>query len=281
MSKTLLETLQGGAKYLEARGVADARLNMEHLLAKVLRCKRLDLYLEFDRPMAEAELVPLRELLRQRGERVPLQHLLGEVEFHGRSFACDARALIPRPETEELVGILLTRFAEQPPQRVADVGCGSGVIGLSLAAEWPECEVSLTDRSEDALALTRENAARLGLDTERLRFAASDLLDACDGGYGLIVANLPYIPSGDIEALQAEVRYDPAEALDGGPAGTDLMNRLLLQAIDQLDPGGLIALEFGEGQGDALLEAAAAAGLHEAKCLKDLSGTTRFLLALR
>ena len=109
--KTLLDTLQGGTKYLEQRGVDDARLNMEYLLAKVLQCERMDLYMDFDRPLLEAELVPLRDLLRGRGERQPLQHLLGEVEFHGRRFRSDARGLIPRPETEELVGIIISRIA--------------------------------------------------------------------------------------------------------------------------------------------------------------------------
>jgi len=279
--KTLLETLQGGTKYLEGRGVSDARLNMEHLVAKVLGCKRLDLYLEFDRPMAEDELAPLRELLRQRGERVPLQHLLGEVEFFGRTFKSDARALIPRPETEELVGMLLTRFRAKPPASVVDVGCGSGVIGLSLAAEWLESEVTLVDISRDALALARENAEAIGLGSGRVEIVEGDLLSGLEGPFDLVVANLPYIALEETGALEAEVSHDPELALVGGPRGTELIIRLIADLSGKVASGGLVALEISEGQDVELLAELSAAGLRGGECLKDLTDTERFLLALR
>lgn len=279
---TLLESLQGGTKYLEGKGVADARLNMEHLLAKVLECGRLDLYMQFDRPMAEAELAPLRELLRKRGEREPLQHLLGEVEFHGREFGSDRRGLIPRPETEELVGMLLGRYADgDPPQRVVDVGCGSGVIGLSLAAEWEMARVTLIDISPQALALTRENAERLGIDLQRLDIIEGDLLEAADGEFDLMVANLPYIAPGEIAGLQAELAHDPRQALDGGAGGVEIMRRLIATAPGRLAPGALLALEIGEGQEDGLLGDLGSAGFRDAHCVQDLAGVPRFLLALR
>lgn len=279
--KTLLETLQGGAKYLEGRGVADARLNMEHLLAKVLDCKRLDLYLEFDRPMAEEELVPLRELLRKRGERVPLQHLLGEVEFLGRRFKCDARGLIPRPETEELVGLLLKRFEASPPASVVDVGCGSGVIGLTLAAEWRDSALTLVDLSPDALALAGENATAIGLASDRVGWVESDLLAAVPGPFELVVANLPYIAPEELVEIQPEVAFDPPVALDGGAGGKELILRLIDDLTNKLAPAGMVALEIGEGQEGELLPALAKAGLRDGECVKDLSGSGRFLLALR
>ena len=279
--KTLLETLQGGAKYLEGRGVEDARANMEALAAKVLGCGRLDLYMDFDRPMAEAELAPLRELLKRRGERVPLQHLLGSVEFLGREFKCDARALIPRPETEELVGMLITRFKDAPPASVVDVGCGSGAIGLSLAAEWPDAAVTLVDRSPEALALTGENAVEIGLAEGRVEILEGDLLEGLEGRFDLVVANLPYIDPTEEAGLQAEVTHDPAMALYAEDGGIALIRRLIADLPGKLAPGGLVALEIADGQGDEGVRLLEAANLREAQCVKDLSGSGRFLLALR
>ena len=156
--KSILEVLQGGAAFLERKGVESARLNMEHLLAHALGLKRMDLYLQFDRPLSEEELVPLREWTARRAAGEPLQHLLGPVDFYRFTFKTDARGLIPRPETEELVEKIIDRCRLCPPARVLDMGCGSGVIGLSLAAAFPAATVMLADFSADALALARENA---------------------------------------------------------------------------------------------------------------------------
>src|SRR5205814_1739948 len=176
------------------REIDSPRLNAEHLLAQVLGCKRIDLYLKFERELDEAELALLRERVRRRGQGEPLQHLLGTVEFCGHTFLCDKRALVPRPETEELVELLLNSEigslkAEIRNQKSAilDVGTGSGVIALSLAAGLPESEVHALDISEEALALARENAARLGL-ADRLQFIRSDLLTYVTHVYDLIAA---------------------------------------------------------------------------------------------
>src|SRR5262245_43094958 len=176
--KTVLETIRSGAPWLEKAGVENARLNMEHLLAKVLGCRRMQLYMDFDRPLDETQLSPLRDLVKRRGKGEPLQHLLGSVEFCGREFKCDGRALIPRPETEELIEKILVacrRDGVPAPADILDMGAGSGVIGLTLAFAFPDSRVTLADVSPDALALTRENAELLGLPLERLTFVESDL----------------------------------------------------------------------------------------------------------
>jgi release factor glutamine methyltransferase len=149
---TVLETIDGGARYLEKRGIGDSRRNMQIMVAHQLACTRMQLYTQFDRPLGESELVPLREMLKRRGEGVPLQHVLGVVSFHHRDFKSDARALIPRPETEELAEWILS-MSMGDDLKVLDMGCGSGVLGLTLAAERPSWHVTLADVSEDALAL--------------------------------------------------------------------------------------------------------------------------------
>src|SRR6476469_6049657 len=172
---TVLEVLQSTTAYFKKHGVESPRLNAEHLLAYALARKRLALYLEFERVLQETELAPLRELVRRRGQGEPLQHLLGTVEFCGHTFLCDKRALIPRPETEELVELLISETGNRKLGRILDVGTGSGVIALSLAAKISEAEILASDIADDALSLARENAARLGLN-ERVQFVCSDLL---------------------------------------------------------------------------------------------------------
>lgn len=285
----VLEVLQSTSAYFKKRKVESARLNAEHLLAHALGRKRIELYLDFDRPLEEAELAPLRELVRRRGQGEPLQHLLGTQEFCGRSFLCDKRALIPRPETEELVELLIAEIGRsgageagpsnrKPEMRILDVGTGSGVIALSLAAALPAAEVHAIDLSPDALALARENAERLGL-SHRIQFKESDLMTYVTHVYDLIVANLPYVPSAERAALSREVLCDPEMALFGGEAGDEMIRKLIAQAGEHLAPGGLLALEIGIGQADALAAALAAANYHDISQRHDSAGVTRFLLA--
>jgi release factor glutamine methyltransferase len=271
---TVLEVLQSTKTFLEKRGIENPRLNIEHLLAHVLHKNRMDLYLQFDQPLTEAELDPLRALVRRRAQGEPLQHLLGTVEFLGRTFAVDRRALIPRPETEQLVELVLARAGGC--QRILDVGTGSGVIAVTLAAEIPAARVEAVDISPDALALAGENAARHGM-TERITFHTADLLGEIAGPFDLIIANLPYIPSGDLPHLAREVQYDPRLALDGGPEGLDLIRRLLDDATTRLR--GELVLEIGHAQADPVAHALTARHYRDIAVSTDYQGRNRFVFA--
>jgi release factor glutamine methyltransferase len=274
---TVLDVLQSTTAYFKKRRIESPRLNAEHLLAHALGRTRMELYLEFERTLGETELAPLRDLVRRRGEGEPLQHLLGTVEFCGRIFLCDKRALVPRPETEELVGFL-TSNDEHRTSNIVDVGTGSGVIALSLASKFPEAQIVGVDVSEEALSLARGNAERLGL-SERVQFLQGDLLEAVDGKFDLIVANLPYIAAQDRHTLSREVLHDPEVALFAGARGDELVRELIEQAPGRLRPGGLLALEIGLGQSEALLSALAEKKYRDIYSKNDYSGVIRFLFA--
>lgn len=272
---TVLEILDKGTAYLAKKGIEDARRNMQMLVAHQLNCTRMDLYLRFDQPLEEDQLAPLRDLLKRRGDGVPLQHLLGSVTFHRRDFKTDARALIPRPETEELAEWLLKNVKLPEAPRILDMGCGSGVLGLTLAADLPGSQAVLADLSPAALDLARENAALLEI--PNATFVESDLFSALAGRtFDLIVANLPYVPETDRPTLSKEVAHDPALALFGGPDGLDLIRRFIPQAKNHLAPGGWLALEIGIHQSEEVESLLRAASLTDVLTLKDLSGIPRF-----
>ena len=274
---TVLQVLQSSTEYLKKHKIENPRLNAEHLLAHVLGRKRIELYLDFERKLTETELGPLRELVKRRSEGEPLQHLLGTVEFCGLTFLCDKRAMVPRPETEQLVELVESKI-ENRESRIVDVGTGSGVIALSLAAKFPEAKILAVDVSDDALALAQENAARLNLGS-RVRFLKSRLLENVEGVFDLIVANLPYISTQERHTLSREVLHDPEVALFAGTEGDELVRDLIAEAPSRLGPGGTLALEIGLGQRDAFLSALAEKNYRDICSKNDYNGVTRFLFA--
>jgi len=274
---TVLEVLQATTAYFKQRNIENPRLNAEHLLAHVLRRKRIELYLDFERKLTETELGPLRDLVKRRSEGEPLQHLLGTVEFCGLTFLCDKRAMVPRPETEELVEFLKSEI-QNSKSDIVDVGTGSGVIALSLAAEFPKARILAVDVSDDALALAQENAITLDL-SSRVQFLKTRLLENIEGAFDLIVANLPYISTLDRQTLSREVLHDPEIALFAGAGGDELVRELIDQAPTRLRPGGMLALEIGLGQGQALLSVLTEKNYRDICSKNDYNGVTRFLFA--
>ena len=274
---TTLEVLNAATSYLDKRGVESARLNAEHLLAHVLGMpRRIELYLQFERPVSEGQRAPLRELVKRRAEGIPLQHILGEVEFCGRVFICDARALIPRPETELLVELVLKESAATTS--ILDVATGSGVIGLSLALSRPDAAVTLCDISSEALSLAAANAFRHGI-ADKVVQKESDLLDSVEGIFDVIVSNPPYIPTSDIASLSREVQNDPVLALDGGADGLRIIERLVQASMSKMSAGGLLALEIGHDQAARVVEILKMHNFRDIVVHQDYQGVERFVFS--
>ena len=275
---TVLEVLQSTAGYFAKKKVEHPRLNIEHLLADVLGKKRIDLYLEFDRVLSGTELDLLRDKVRRRAEGEPLQHILGHWDFFGRTFKTDARALVPRPETELLVEAVLAEMGSIQEGRLIDVGTGTGILAITFALQKPGLTICATDVSESALALARENAEQLGV-LSRIKFFQSDLVDGLDGSFDWVVANLPYIPTAELMDLPLEVRSDPIVALDGGPDGLIQIRKLIELIRGKLSSNSLIALEVGAGQSGAVRDILAQANYRDICLRKDYQGIERILIA--
>lgn len=277
---TVLELLQSTSEYFARKGIDQPRLNIEHLLADSLGKKRIELYLEFDRQLKEAELAPLRERVRRRAEGEPLQHLLGSWDFYGRPFKTDRRALIPRPETELLVEVVLDQLKGAPKEgtRLIDVGTGCGILAVTFALEIPQLKITAVDVSTDALALARENAASFGLESN-IDFLQSNLVHNTEGLFHWVVANLPYIPTAELDALQREVKHDPRVALDGGRDGLVVIRNLVRSLQTKLAPGALIALEVGRNQAEPVRELFAGQNYRDISVRNDYQGVQRVVSA--
>jgi release factor glutamine methyltransferase len=273
---TVRRVLTWTAQHFEKKDIDSPRLTAEVLLSFVLKLDRVRLYIDLDRPLDAAELAAYRALIERRIGGEPTQYLTGVKEFYNRRFQVDARVLIPRPETELLVEAVLQRLPKDAPSRALDLCTGSGCIAVSLAAERPQASVWATDLSPDACALGRENAETLGVGG-RVTVLAGDLFAPLppDARFDVVVSNPPYIATGELATLQAEVRREPRLALDGGADGLDLVRRVVSGARERLKPGGLLALEIGETQGAAVKALLTAAGYLEPRIERDLERRER------
>ena len=272
--------------YLAEKGVENGRLDAELLLAHVLGVKRLDLYLQFDRPLRPDELSAFKPLLRRRAAREPLQYITGRASFRELELTIDPRALIPRPETEILVEEVLAWAREQTegvPLAALDLGTGTGAIALSLHLEGGFAPVVATDASQEALDLAGENVRALGVG-EGVELRKGELFSAVQAGehFSVIVSNPPYIPEGSRESLQEEVReWEPESALFAGPEGLDVLVPIIRGAPEFLSVGGLLALEVGVEQARKVARTMEETGsFQEIRIRPDLAGRERVVLGV-
>jgi release factor glutamine methyltransferase len=274
------DALAQGMARLRNEGVESPRLDAELILAHVLGVNRAAVLARPDRRLTPKQLTQFRGLINRRGAREPLAYVVGQREFYGLEFAVNRHVLVPRPETELLVERALWLARQRPPVlEIADVGAGSGAIAVTLAVHLSQATIYALDESEQALAVTAQNARRHGV-SERLRCLPGDLLEPLAGRQvGLITANLPYVTTAEWEQLAPEIRdYEPRAALDGGPDGLSLIHRLLATAGGYLAAGGALLLEIGAGQGPAVSRLARTAIPQAAVNLyQDYAGLDRIL----
>jgi release factor glutamine methyltransferase len=255
------------------------------MLAMVLGCKRVDLYLRHDQPLKQSELSAFKALIKRRRQHEPMAYILGVKEFYGLSFAVGPGVLIPRPETEHLVEEALKRLPREAPSRVLDLCTGCGAVALTLAKQRPLLQVLGVDISGEALAYARRNAAAMGLE-ERADWRQGDLYDpvaAAGGFFDIITANPPYVAAEDWPGLPLEVReFEPRQALEGGPQGLEAVRAIIQGARAFLRPQGWLIIELGMGQAPAAASLARDAGIYESvHTAPDLAGIERVLVCQR
>lgn len=275
---TVVDILLKTERFLREKGIDSPRFEAEMILCHVLKLERVALYLAFDRPLKPDELDALRPLVARRGKREPLAWILGTRGFHAIDLGVSPGVLVPRPDTEALVdAALLWIPADADPVYVADVGSGSGAVGMAIATARPGVRIYATDRAKAALECTRANRDALGL-KDRVAVLEGDLLSPIPESRPLdwVVSNPPYIPRGDIDGLMPEVsKWEPREALDGGPDGLDVYRRLIPAAAQRARKGVLV--EVGFGQSARVVELFRAAGLVGVETWNDLGGITRVI----
>lgn len=301
---TVLEVLRRAAEYFARKGVPTPRLDAEVLLAHVLGMQRIQLYVNFDRPLDPAELAAYRQVTAERGRRVPVAYITGKKEFFGLEFKVTPAVLIPRPETEVLVEQVLAWAAGGPADRqgtemggadgdadrpvgpclrIADIGTGSGAIAVTLAVKLAEAEVWATDVSEAALVVARANAEAHGV-AERVRFRQGNLAEplAAAGFFDAVVSNPPYVAEKEAATLAPELAHEPHEALFAGPDGLLWYLELIRQAAPLVRQAGMFAAEIGAEQARAVSDLARATGVfRDIRVVKDYAGLDRVVVAER
>ena len=276
---TIREAIAHAANTLEQSGVPDPRIDAEILLSHVTALNRMNLLLAGATELTQEQEQRFSSLLLSRTKRQPLQYLLGVQYFYGLPFKVDARVLIPRQETEELCEWGLSFLKALPSPAALDLCTGSGAIAVTLKHVCPKAQVTACDLSPDALQLAHENALANGAE---VRFLMGDLWEPVrDMRFDLILSNPPYIPTVDCNTLQGEVMQEPRMALDGGEDGLDFYRRIAQEAAKHLNPGGMIAVELGIGEAEAVAQLFENAGLTDIEIRRDLYGVARMVGARR
>ncbi len=277
---TVLELLQLTSDYFAKKGIDSPRLNAELLLSHVLGCKRLDLYLSFDKPVQESEVNRYRETVRKRGAFTPLQYIIGETDFYGITLKVNSQVLIPRPETELLVEKAITIARSNKVTSILDIGTGSGNIAIVLARELPETLITAIDISNDALNLAKENAERYQV-LRNVQFLQCDILqenEVLQKKYSMIVSNPPYVSSDEYPALQKEITlYEPRIAVTDEADGYRFYRRIIQLSSSLLEPGGMVIFEMALGQAEEIHKLLQAGGFTNIECMKDYQGIERII----
>jgi len=274
MKWTVGSIVKRATEILRERGSKSPRLDAELLLVHSLKLKdRVELYVNFDRPLTEKEVEEYRQLIIRRAKGEPVAYITGKKEFFGFEFKVKRGVLIPRPETETLVEEALKLLKGKREQKIVDVGTGSGCIAITVCKLTKgKNRVIGVDISKEALKVAKENAERLNC---KVQFVRTSLLNGLKGPFDAIISNPPYIGTGDKRVEREVLKYEPAIALFAGRTGLEFIEKLIRDSYGKLRKGGFLALEFGEGQGKEVKELLVKVGFKEVKIEKDLSGKER------
>jgi release factor glutamine methyltransferase len=273
------EILNVLTQFFHRQGIENAHVDAELLVAYVLRCKRLDLFLNYDKPLTSKQADALRTYARFRAQKHPLQYILGFVDFYGQRIKVDTRVLIPRPETEELIHQLSEHWCNTPPKRVIDLGTGSGAIAITLVSLFPHINMTASDAHADALCLAIENATTHRV-AHKIQFLHSDWFEKIPHHFDCIISNPPYLTEQEWISAQPEIKcFEPKHALVSKDNGLADIKKLLHQGIQHLNPYGCIVLETGIDQHNYLHSFAKECGYRDAKTTLDLHRRERFFWA--
>lgn len=279
MLPTLLSILQKTADYFHRKGVESPRLNAELLLSYLLGLSRMQLYLQYDRPIIEPELEKFRVMVNRRAQREPLQYITGTAYFRDLSLVVGPGVLIPRPETEVLVQTAIEQLKSFDFPRVLDYGTGSGCIVLGIAGELENIEIVAAEKSEKAIEFAKQNAGKNNLDKRKIIWVHTEVIDSSLGMFDAVVSNPPYIPSAEIERLQPEVRFEPKEALDGGVDGMDFYRMFAERLPIVLKNKGVLIAEIGRDQAENIKDIfSTTRKWGEPRFFNDFNGTPRVLV---
>ncbi len=277
---TILNAIELSADYLQKKGVDSARINAELILADILNCKRMDLYLKFDQPLSEEETNNYREFIKRRGQREPLQYITGSVEFYGLNFIVNDNVLIPRPETELLVEEIINNFTKEEELRILDVGAGSGNISISLAKHLPNCKIISIDKSKNAIEVANKNALNNNINGQ-IDFREIDFNNFPKGEFrqfNIIVSNPPYITLQEYSSLEAElINYEPKEALTDFNDGLTFYKSITEKSKDMLQKKGKLFFEIGHGQSAEIRKIMEMNNFTNIKIIKDYQNIDRVI----